>query len=65
MLYGASARNRTTDTGIFSPLLYLLSYLSKIWWAILGSNQGPAGYEPDALTTELEAQIHTGRGDRI
>ena len=23
---GASGRNRTTDTGIFSPLLYLLSY---------------------------------------
>ena len=25
---GAQARNRTRDTGIFSPLLYLLSYLS-------------------------------------
>ena len=24
--YGALGRNRTTDTGIFSPLLYLLSY---------------------------------------
>ena len=24
--YGASGRNRTTDTGIFSPLLYRLSY---------------------------------------
>ena len=24
--YGASGRNRTTDTGIFSPLLYQLSY---------------------------------------
>ena len=23
---GASGRNRTTDTGIFSPLLYRLSY---------------------------------------
>ena len=23
---GASERNRTTDTGIFSPLLYQLSY---------------------------------------
>ena len=23
---GASERNRTTDTGIFSPLLYRLSY---------------------------------------
>ena len=25
-IFGASERNRTTDTGIFSPLLYLLSY---------------------------------------
>ena len=28
-LYGASGRNRTTDTGIFSPLLYRLSYRGK------------------------------------
>ena len=27
MFYGAQRRNRTTDTGIFSPLLYRLSYL--------------------------------------
>ena len=27
---GAQTRNRTRDTGIFSPLLYLLSYLSKL-----------------------------------
>ena len=27
---GASGRNRTTDTGIFSPLLYLLSYRGKL-----------------------------------
>ena len=26
-LHGAQTRNRTTDTGIFSPLLYRLSYL--------------------------------------
>ena len=25
-IYGASGRNRTNDTGIFSPLLYRLSY---------------------------------------
>ena len=25
-IFGASGRNRTTDTGIFSPLLYRLSY---------------------------------------
>jgi hypothetical protein len=26
---GAESRNRTSDTGIFSPLLYRLSYLGK------------------------------------
>ena len=26
---GAQSRNRTNDTGIFSPLLYRLSYLGK------------------------------------
>ena len=29
MLVGAQGRNRTTDTRIFSPLLYQLSYLGK------------------------------------
>ena len=29
VLYGASGRNRTNDTGIFSPLLYRLSYRGK------------------------------------
>ena len=28
-IVGASGRNRTTDTGIFSPLLYQLSYRGK------------------------------------
>ena len=28
--YGASGRNRTTDTRIFSPLLYRLSYRGKL-----------------------------------
>ena len=29
-------------------------------------NPGPAGYEPDALTTELEAHtLENGRGGRI
>ena len=27
--YGAQSRNRTSDTWIFSPLLYRLSYLGK------------------------------------
>ena len=34
---GASDRNRTNDTGIFSPLLYRLSYRGK-WRPESGSN---------------------------
>ena len=30
MIYGAQGRNRTTDTRIFSPLLYRLSYLGVL-----------------------------------
>ena len=33
-LDGAQRRNRTTDTGIFSPLLYRLSYLGM--FVVLG-----------------------------
>ena len=29
-MYGALGRNRTTDTRIFSPLLYRLSYQGKL-----------------------------------
>ncbi len=32
MLYGAQGQNRTADTGIFSPLLYRLSYLGVGVW---------------------------------
>ena len=43
---GASDRNRTNDTGIFSPLLYQLSYRGKIlllqdWRPEWGSNPRP------------------------
>ncbi|MDI3534722.1 MAG: hypothetical protein PWQ82_1087 [Thermosediminibacterales bacterium] len=39
---GASGRNRTTDTRIFSPLLYQLSYRGKIKWRPRrGSNPRP------------------------
>lgn len=31
----------------------------------MGLNQGPAGYEPDALTAELMAHKVNGRGGRI
>ena len=39
-LYGAQRRNRTTDTGIFSPLLYRLSYLGILrnWRKVRDSN---------------------------
>ena len=38
---GASDRNRTNDTGIFSPLLYRLSYRGKNWRPGTGSNRRP------------------------
>src|ERR1700730_1820035 len=43
--YGAQGRNRTTDTGIFSPLLYRLSYLGKgsrarLYAALARASQG-------------------------
>ena len=38
---GASDRNRTNDTGIFSPLLYQLSYRGKKWRPGTGSNRRP------------------------
>ena len=34
---GAQSRNRTSDTGIFSPLLYQLSYLGKSFSAPQGA----------------------------
>jgi hypothetical protein len=30
-LSGAQSRNRTSDTRIFNPLLYQLSYLGTVW----------------------------------
>ena len=46
---GRGRRTRTLGTRFWRPLLYLLSY-TPIWWAFTGSNRGPAGYEPAALT---------------
>ena len=45
-IFGASGRNRTIDTGIFSPLLYQLSYeanykIIKKWRPGTGSNRRP------------------------
>ena len=33
--YGGQGRNRTTDTRIFNPLLYQLSYLAAGWGRVL------------------------------
>ena len=46
---GRGRRNRTLGTRFWRPLLYLLSY-TPMWWAFTGSNRGPTGYEPVALT---------------
>ena len=46
---GRGRRIRTLGTRFWRPLLYQLSY-TPIWWAFTGSNRGPAGYEPAALT---------------
>ena len=50
----AQSRNRTSDTRIFSPLLYQLSYLGlyTIYLCKLREqdlNLRPSGYEPDEL----------------
>ncbi len=51
---GAEGRNRTADTGIFSPLLYRLSYL--------GNLAEPTGLEPaiSGLTGRRVNQLHHG-----
>ena len=37
-----------------------LGYMSLVkWWAHLGSNQGPTGYEPVALPAELWARCQS------
>ena len=47
--FGALRRNRTTDTGIFSPLLYRLSY-QGIWRLGWGSNPRPPAWQAGVLT---------------
>ena len=41
---GGQRRGRTADTGIFSPLLYRLSYLAKGWGAASSIRVNPTGY---------------------
>ena len=47
---GAFGRNRTTDTGIFSPLLYRLSY-KGILRSGTGSNRRPLAWQASVLTS--------------
>ena len=44
--YGGQGRNRTADTGIFSPLLYRLSYLATRRYSLLGGH-------PDCQLTKV------------
>src|SRR5690606_27566924 len=61
---GAQGRNRTTDTRIFSPLLYRLSYLGLVS-ARIGSSRESCGGEAGYSTTFAPVQ-HPGRNrDRI
>ena len=47
---GASRRNRTTDTKIFSLLLYRLSYRGIIWRPGRDSNPRPLAWQASVLT---------------
>ena len=47
---GGSSGNRTSDTGIFSPLLYRLSY-EAIWRSRRGSNPRSSAWQADVLTS--------------
>ena len=47
---GGSSGNRTSDTGIFSPLLYRLSYEAK-WRSQRDSNPRSSAWQADVLTS--------------
>ena len=47
---GALGRSWTTDTGIFSPLLYQLSYQGINWRSGWGSNPRPLAWQASVLT---------------
>ena len=55
-IYGASGRNRTNDTGIFSPLLYQLSYRGMFPKSLRkrpgrDSNPWPLAWQASVLTS--------------
>ena len=58
---GGSEWNRTIDTGIFSPLLYRLSYRA-IWRSRRGLNPRSSAWQADVLTTALRDQLVAGIG---
>ena len=60
MVVGAQGRNRTTDTGIFSPLLYRLSYLGLLrrkWARRLPSTGGKVNCEDLETVLPLEVAL--------
>ena len=56
---GGQGRNRTTDTRIFSPLLYQLSYLAIVWLIYPTENEFSVFAYPVAVRT-----CHIARADR-
>ena len=54
LLFGAQRRNRTIDTGIFSPLLYRLSYLGKKQAGHCGTRSGLFGDAEGSRTLDLQ-----------
>ena len=66
---GASERNRTTDTGIFSPLLYQLSYrgmmatrrgLEPLTSAVTGRHSNQLNYRAN-VNAGKPAEFYGGR----
>jgi hypothetical protein len=50
---GGDDRIRTGDPLLAKQVLSQLSYIPayQVWWAFLGSNQGPRAYQARALAT--------------
>ena len=46
---GAQGRNRTTDTGIFNPLLYQLSYLGVSGLTVAAGARGGTRQRPRSM----------------
>jgi hypothetical protein len=59
---GGQEWNRTTDTRIFNPLLYRLSYLAKRGRNLTGL---PPCRQGKAVLPRLSMPIHAGRTDGV